>query len=37
MANVAEPFVLSTARELELSIAEVRLVADPTGAVCPGQ
>lgn len=37
MANVVEPFVLGTAAALELSIAEVRLVADPTDAVCPGQ
>jgi beta-glucosidase len=37
MARVAEPFVLGTAAALDLSIAEVRLVADPTDAVCPGQ
>ena len=37
LSNVVEPFVLSTASALELSIAEVRLVADPTGAVCPAQ
>lgn len=37
LANVVEPFVLSTAAAFELSIAEVRLVADPAGAVCPGQ
>ncbi|MBC7989302.1 MAG: exo 1,3/1,4-beta-D-glucan glucohydrolase [Luteimonas sp.] len=35
LSNVVEPFVLSTASALELSIAEVRLVADPAGAVCP--
>lgn len=37
LSNVVEPFVLGTASALELSIAEVRLVADPTGAVCPAQ
>lgn len=37
MARVVEPFALRTARPLELSIAEVRLVADPTGAVCPAR
>jgi len=37
LANIAEPFVLSTAAAFELSIVEVRLVADPAGAVCPGQ
>lgn len=35
MARVAEPVILRTTGPLELSIAEVRLVADPTGAVCP--
>lgn len=35
VTNVVEPFVLTTAAPLTLSIAEVRLVADPTGAVCP--
>jgi len=37
LSNVVEPFVLSTASALDLSIAEVRLAADPTGAVCPAQ
>ena len=37
MARVDEPFVLGTAAALDLSFAEVRLVADPTDAVCPGQ
>jgi beta-glucosidase len=37
MAKVAEPFALGTASALDVSIAEVRLVADPTDAVCPGQ
>jgi beta-glucosidase len=37
LSNVVEPFVLSTASPMELSIAEVRLVADPTGAVCPAR
>jgi len=37
LANVVEPFVLGTNAALELSIAEIRLVADPAGAVCPGQ
>ncbi|WP_460711055.1 glycoside hydrolase family 3 protein [Lysobacter terrae] len=35
VGHVVEPFVLTTASPLTLSIAEVRLVADPTGAVCP--
>ena len=37
MARVDEPFVLGTAAALDLSFAEVRLVADPTDAVCPEQ
>jgi beta-glucosidase len=37
MAKVVEPFALSTAGALDVSIADVRLVADPTDAVCPGQ
>lgn len=37
MSSVVEPFALSTASALDLSIAEVRLVADPTDAVCPAQ
>jgi beta-glucosidase len=35
LANVVEPFALSTASAFELSIAEIHLVADPTGAICP--
>lgn len=37
MTRITEPFVLTAAAPLELSIAEVRLVADPTDAVCPGR
>jgi beta-glucosidase len=37
MAKVDEPFALSTAAALDLSIAEIRVATDPAGAVCPGQ
>ena len=36
MARVTAPFVLSSAGRFQVTISEVRLQADPTGAICPG-
>lgn len=35
LAGILEPFALSADAPLQLSIAEVRLMADPSGATCP--
>ena len=36
MSRVTAPFVLSTPGRFQVTISEVRLQADPTGAICPG-
>jgi beta-glucosidase len=35
MANVATPFALGTTGPFTVSIADVRLAADPAGSICP--
>ncbi|PZR32047.1 glycoside hydrolase family 3 protein [Caulobacter segnis] len=37
MSKVAAPFALSTAGTFQVSIASVRVVTDPAGAVCPAK
>jgi len=35
MANVMTPFALSTSGPFTVSIADLRLAADPAGSICP--